>query len=194
MTKIDTRNFIFFSLRISPEQRARVEHHSIRLGRNRVIILRDAIDAHLKTLDADEMEMLEAKRARQRATMPTTVLHSSGKPSGLKGKKQNAPLFPIKPVSKPTDKPPTVVPEKFKKSFSVWASYLEEAEGRAERAMRANEIAKDMRDRSTSEAEIDFVHTEFCDFVKARETAKRKPLDVVEVRGPALVGGDLDEA
>lgn len=188
------KNLVVVFFRTSKEIRQRLGHHAVRLGVDMNDLVREGTTAHLKFLDADEMEALEAKRARQRATMPTTVLHSSGKPSGLKGKKQKAPLFPIRPVSTATDKPPTVVPEKFKKSFSMWASYLEEAEGRAERAVRANEITKDMRDRSTSEAEIDFVHAEFCDFVKAREGAKRKPLDVVEVRGPALVGGDLDEA
>lgn len=188
------RNMATVIFKTTMEMRERLGHHALRLGADMTDLVREGVSFHLKTLDADEMEMLEAKRARQRATMPTTVLHSSRKPSGLKGKKQKAPLFPIRPVSTATDKPPTVVPEKFKKSFSMWASYLEEAEGRAERAVRANEITKDMRDRSTSEAEIDFVHAEFCDFVKAREGAKRKPLDVVEVRGPALVGGDLDEA
>lgn len=53
-------------VRVTPEQRKRLEHHASRLGMDMTAIIREGLIEKLEALDEKEMKMLQVQRLRER--------------------------------------------------------------------------------------------------------------------------------
>lgn len=177
-------NTVEVRFRTTQELRSRLAHHAKRLGLDMNDIVRDGMIARLEFLDEREMLADEAKRARERrgAFVPTVVEHKWGTPKGLGTKK---PLFPSATLT-------PLPPEKIERSFRRYAEYLETATDKIDRELRTQTVLDDIKERTSSEEEYNASYDALLAFLKAREEARHKPVDVISVNDAITVSGDVE--
>lgn len=136
------------------EMHARLKHHAHRIGATLNTLSREGIAIRLQQLDEAEAVQLANQTKRFSLLDERQKLIEKRDPKLLRSK---------------TTVP---IPEKFEKSFTRYAEFLEAATGQDDRARRANEILDDIRTRvSTPEEELR-VHEALQEFLTARKNTK----------------------
>lgn len=180
-------DYVEIKIRVVRDQRDRLAHHARAIGKDMTDIVRDAIIERLDYLDERERAR---KGTKVLAPVPGVVEHPWGKPKGLGPRKKSttADETPASPFDA-LKNTPYEVPEKVRKAFRSWAEYMEEADGPVDTEQRVKKIVEDLRQRVTTEKDVESCYVAFVEFCTARKDAEKKATITVPVDVPIV--GDI---
>jgi len=173
MSRLPKKDLVLVQIRVSREQRKRLERHARRLGLDMVDIVRDGMLERLDRLEEKELFADEAKRLKEQPRKPRGL--------GVQRHRAGAPALRA-----------AASPDKVERSFGMFTEFLDTAVDDADKDKRAQTIVEEIRARTSSGKEADATCDALRRFMKARLDARSNTDQEVELGPDINPSGDVE--